>query len=200
MIFAQKPSSLFRKESFLLQSPLSILATFAKVPFSQNVTTFWQILQKAKQLFTTVLHCASEQIWKLHFAKCFSIFNKYLFLAKAVYCLNLKKSENCALSLPLDLNFCFEAKTFVISPLCKIAPPLADEWPWMLLCQDLNSSDFFTLFLMHEENSDYDINASENWRLVFVNSFELCQNHFISSKNKNIWDEIVLFWTFMSGQ
>ena len=55
-------SSLFRKESFLLQSPLSILATFAKVPFSQNMTTFWQILQKAKQLFTTVLHSASELI------------------------------------------------------------------------------------------------------------------------------------------
>ena len=35
-----KPSSLFRKESFLLQSPLSILATCTKVPFSQSVTTF----------------------------------------------------------------------------------------------------------------------------------------------------------------
>ena len=100
----------------------------------------------ARNLFSSKVPCQYLPLWQKYLSHkiCFRIFHKYLFLAKTIYCLNLKKSENCAPSLPLDLNFCFEAKTFVISPLCKIAPPLADEWPWMLLCQDLNSSDFLT--------------------------------------------------------
>ena len=59
--------------------------------------------------------------------------------------------------------------------------------------------------IVHDYNSDYDINASENWsvkKLVFMNGFERCQNlnQFHFNKNKNIWDEMAPSWTFMSGE